>query len=464
MKPGRIALALIATAAAGFSLTGCGGSSPMLTEKPGSPSPVQMQGQVKGGQQPITNATIQLYAVGTSGYGSAATPVFSPAITTDGNGDFTFPDSYCPSNPNDLVYLVATGGQPTGASPVNGSIPTNANEALMVALGPCSNITADTHISINELTTVAAVWALAPFMSGTTDAYLNIGSPASNATGLALAFNAAEQVTNTSTGAIGGANLPAGATLPTAEIISLADILGYCVNSGGGAEGDSSNCGAVFGDAPNTAGTAYPTDTITAAMNIALNPAANVPALYVLGGKIPVYTGGLGSAPTAWTLAIQYKNGGLSAPTAIAADQAGNIWVTNSGAPTVSKFDNLGNSLLGNGTTISAGTPTGLAVDASGNAWITVSSANSLIEVSSSGTAGAAITTPLSEPTSVAIDGGGLVWVANSGGTGGNSVSIFTSTGGVVAGSPFGGGGIASPAGIAINGNANANCSDCNQE
>ncbi|MGB7135699.1 MAG: hypothetical protein WBD46_10465, partial [Acidobacteriaceae bacterium] len=348
-----------------------------------------------------------------------------------------------------------TGGQPTGA----GSNITNNNLAMMTALGPCNEI--GSHISVNELTTVAAVWALAPFMSGPTNAYLNIGAPASNAAGLALAFSAAEQVVNTSTGSIGGTNLPSGAVLPTAEIITLADILGYCVNSAGGTAGDSSFCGPLFSDASN--GTAFPSDTITAAMNIAQNPARNVPQLFTLADKAPVFQTPLTTAPTAWTVAIQYTGGGLSAPTAIAADQNGNIWVTNSGSSTVSEFDNLGNSKLGTGVSIAAGTPTGIAIDLSGNAWITVKSANSLFELSSSGTLGSAITdNGLSEPTSVAIDGGGLVWVVNSGGTGGNSVSVFTSAGTAVSGSPFSGGGIASPSGIAINGNANANCSDCN--
>jgi len=459
MRPGRIAQTFVATAAAGVFLAGCGGSSPLLTGK--QTQQTNVQGQLKGGQQPIAGATLQLYAVGTGGYGSAASPLFSPAITTDSNGNFTFPSGYCSAHPGALVYLVGTGGQPAGA----GSNVTNNNEALMVALGPCNstNLNASTHISVNELTTVAAVWALAPFMSGTTNAYLNIGSPTSNATGLALAFNAAQQVVSTSSGSIGGTALPSGAVLPTAEITTLADILGYCINSGGGTEGDGSNCGKLFSAAPDTAGTAYPTDTITAAMNIAENPARNVTPLFNMAAAKPVFQTPLSSPPTAWTVAIQYSGGGLSAPTAIAADQAGNIWVANSGSPaTVSEFDNLGNSKLGTGVTIAAGIPTGIAIDLSGNAWITVSSANSLFELSSSGTLGTAITTDLHQPTSVAIDGGGLVWVVNSDSTSGNSVSVFTSAGMEVAHSPFSGGGIASPAGIAINGNANANCSDCN--
>jgi DNA-binding beta-propeller fold protein YncE len=448
----------LAAAAAALALTGCGSTSPMMTEKP--VTPIQAQGEMQGGQQPIAGATLQLYAVGTGGYGSAATALFSPAITTDSNGVFTFPSSYCPADASALVYLVGTGGMPAGA----GTNITNSNVALMAALGPCNSVNASTHIHINELTTVAAVWALAPFMSGTANAYLNIGSSSTNATGIQLAFQAAEQVVNTSSGIIGGATLPAGATLPTQELNSLADILGQCINSSGGTEGDGSNCGKLFQDAPNTAGTSYPTDTITAALNIAQNPARNVSTLFNLVPPTPEFESVLTSAPTAWTVAIQYTGGGLNAPTAIAADQSGNIWVANSGASSgdyyVSEFNNLGSSLLGTGTSVGTGAPTGLAIDPNGNAWITVSSANSLLEVSSSGTLGSPITNSgLDKPTGLAIDGSGAVWVVNSAG---NSVSVFSNTGTAISGSPFSGGGIASPANIAINGSANANCSDCN--
>ncbi|HKF49539.1 MAG TPA: hypothetical protein VKB38_19420 [Terracidiphilus sp.] len=457
MKQSRIAcITLAATAAAAFALTGCGAGSAMM-ENPAPPrAGAQVTGEMHGGQQPIANATLQLYSVGTAGYGSAATPLFSPAITTNANGAFTFPSNYCPTDASSLVYLVGSGGMPAGA----GTNITDNNEAEMVVLGPCNSLNSSTHIRINELTTVAAVWALSPFMSGTTNAYLNIGSSSTNPTGIQLAFQAAQQVVNTSSGNIGGTTLPAGATLPTSELNTLADILAQCVNSAGGTEGDGSNCGKLFQDAPNTAGTAFPSDTITAGMNIAQNPARNVAALFNLVPPTPVYESVLPSAPNAWTVAIQYTGGGLNAPTSIAADQAGNIWVANSGASTVSQFDNLGNSKQGStGISTGSGSATGLAIDPTGNAWITVSTANTLFEISPAGAVGSAITgNGLNQPTGLAIDGNGVVWVVNSSG---NTVSAFNNAGTVFTGSPFSGGGIASPAGIAINGSANANCSDC---
>ena len=112
-----------------------------------------MTGKIYGGQQPVTGATIQLYAAGTSGYGTGATPlivsgnyfvggapncVASSSVTctslpqSDGNGNFTITGDYsCPSSTSQ-VYLVATGGNP-GLSPnpsfVAGAAPTGGSGA-----------------------------------------------------------------------------------------------------------------------------------------------------------------------------------------------------------------------------------------------------------------------------------------------------------------------------------------------
>lgn len=51
--------------------------------------------------------------------------------------------------------------------------------AMMAGLGLCENLTASTYIFINEITSVAAVWALSPFMTGAT-ASVTIGAPSSN--------------------------------------------------------------------------------------------------------------------------------------------------------------------------------------------------------------------------------------------------------------------------------------------
>jgi len=452
-------IAVLCTVLAAVTLAGCGsGSVPSLSQNPVTPSIAAPHGEAFGGQQPVVGMSLQLYAPGSTGYGSAATAVFSAPIMTNSDGDFSFPPGWtCPAG-NPEVYLVGTGGDPV-AGDTGGSA--NPNLALMVALGLCGNLNASTHIHMNELTTVAAVWALAPFMSGSTQSYLNLGTSSTNNAGLQLAFEAANEVANISNGTFPGA-LPAGATLPTTMLNTLADVLEGCINSTGGTAGQGNSCGQLFEDAPS--GSAHPTDTITAALNIAQNPARNVTALFDLVSATPAFEPNLSVAPSAWTVAIEYTGGGLSAPTAIAADQSGNIWAANGGSNSVSEFDNAGNAKSGpSGITVgNINTPKGVAIDLSGNAWITNSGNNTITGLNS---AGGLVGTPLSgnglnQPTGIAIDANGNIWATNAA-SGANSVSAFTSAGGTLDGSAFTGAGIASPAGIAINGSADANCADC---
>src|SRR3984957_13130725 len=126
-----------------------------------------LRGMVHGGSQPISGATIQLYAAGTTGYGTGATALLSTPVTSDASGSFSITGDYtCPSSTSQL-YLVAMGGNPGLAAGTN-----NAASVLMAALGPCSlhggQLTLDPNlfISINEVTTVASVFLLAPFLGG----------------------------------------------------------------------------------------------------------------------------------------------------------------------------------------------------------------------------------------------------------------------------------------------------------
>jgi len=452
-----------------IALAGCGGSSPLVETAPSQPivaAVAGLQGVAFGGQQPVTGMSLQLYDAGSGGYGSAATGLLAtPLPMTDSNGNFHFTIPACP-HPSDQIYLVGTGGDPVAGNASNsGSTAANPNLALMIALGNCSGLGSLPGLHMNELTTVAAVWALAPFMSGSTNAYQNIGTSSTNAPGLQMAFAAAQEVTNISTGTVPGA-APSGATVETNEVNTVADVLEACINSKGGTEGDSSPCGGLFAAAPSTSGGNYPTDTITAAMNIAQNPARSVGTLDALISNTPTFNPVV-SGPTAFTIAINYgTTGGLNAPTALATDQSGNIWVTNSGASTVSLFANSGAVASGfpsSGATL-AGTPGGIAIDLSGNAWISIPGNNSVVKVNSSGSVVTTVSNSssigMNGPTSIAIDGGGNIWVVNSA-SGANSVSAFTSSGSALGTSAFTGGGISAPVAIAINGNANASCSDC---
>jgi trimeric autotransporter adhesin len=95
---------------------------------------LSLQGKVHGGQSPVTGATIQLYAVGTTGDASVATPMLTAPVTSDSNGNFSITLLYscttAPVTPTTEVYVVATGGNPglgVGMS--------NPNISMMAALG-----------------------------------------------------------------------------------------------------------------------------------------------------------------------------------------------------------------------------------------------------------------------------------------------------------------------------------------
>ena len=342
--------------------------------------------------------------------------------------------------------MVGTGGQPiTGI--------TNNNLALMVGLGTCGGTYLNNFIDVNELTTVATVWALAPFMTG----IANIGTSSTNTTGLANAFAAINEIVTTANGTTPGPILPTGATLSTTEINTLGDILEQCNNSSGGVAGDGSNCGNLFQLAPNAAGTTYSTDTITAAMNIAQNPGRNVVALNRLRSASPVFQPafsvncpGTNCPSSAWTIAITYVGGGLSTPSSIATDAAGAVWVSNKGNSSVTKLDPTGAAIsLSSGFTAGGfSAPSAIAIDSSGYAWVTNSTNNSVTRLNSTGTTGTVFSNNgLKTPESIAIDGSGNLWIANAGS---NAVSAFTNSGTVLTGSPYSGAGTSSPSSIAV--------------
>lgn len=427
IKPLAAAIAAAATLAA---LTGCGlapGSVP--TSIPGT----AIQGSIHGGQQAVSGSTVQLYAVGASGYGSAATPLLTSTVLSAADGSFSISSKYtCPSA-STPVYITATGG--------NSGFTTNANIAMMAGLGACGNLNSSTFVFINELTTVATVWALSPFMTGPA----NIGSSASNTLGLANAFDDINTLANIATGTVPGLGAPAGSTIPSSELNTLGDILAACINSAGGVAGDGSSCGKLF--TATTAGSA-PTDTITAAVNIAQHPSTNISALFALVAAGAPFQPALSSQPNDFTVAVNFF-GYFSVPSGLAADSAGNVWVANSATNTASKLNHNGAII----TTVAAGTaPSAIAVDSSNFVWITDKSINSITRLNTTGSPvpGSPYTLGgLNQPVSISFDSQGNAWVANSGNA---SVSAFTSSGTPISGSSgFTGSGITVPAGIAAN-------------
>jgi hypothetical protein len=230
---------------------------------------VTIGGTAYGGRQPVIGATVNLYATGNTGYGSAATLLGTATTNSAGQFSITRNSNTCAS-PQQL-YLVSSGGDP-GAGP-------NSAAVLVEALGACSSFTTSTTgLVINELTTVAAAYAL----QGFADTSINIGTSATNSQGLTHAFaNAATLVAlngsaNTTTAGGNGA-------VPTAVINTLGDILASCVNSTGPT---STLCAGVLFGAPTVVGAPTPTNVWQEALNIARYPAYQTAALYAAVARL----------------------------------------------------------------------------------------------------------------------------------------------------------------------------------
>jgi len=286
------------------------------------------------------------------------------------------------------------------------------------------------------VTTVASVYALAPFMS--TGGGTKLGTTSTNAQGLANAFATVNNLVNIAQGTAPGPNLPTGATAPTAELNTLADLISLCVNTSGLVGG---LCTTLFAAA--TPGLlSAPTNTIDALLDIVLNPGHNVSTLFTLLIGIVPFEPTLAAAPNDWTMAINYTGGGLNAPKSIAVDGSGDVWAANGGNNSISEFSSSGKAISGSAGYTGGGlnAPWGIAIDTSGNVWITdpiAIGSGALSKFSGTGSAMSGSSgytgNGLSDPFGVAINSTGVAWTANV-----STTSAFTNTGGTQSGSPYG--------------------------
>ena len=287
----RLALALL------LPLAGCAlAPAPSAPLAPQTTSTVaaNLHGRVHGGQQPVGNSAIQLLTVGTSGDYTTAQNLLTAPVSTDANGNFSITGLYtCPANSQ--VYLLATGGNPTPTT-------TNPNLTLIAALGPCASLTITTEVVLNELTTVAAVAALAPFMHSPTA----LGSASYDATSLAADFTSAAALVSPYTGVAPGNGIPAGSSSPVALINTLGNILSACINSTGGTAGDGTSCGTLFAlsTPPNAPANTIPADTVSALLLILNHPTLNTAALLNLAPSAPPFQPTLSAAPASYTVKL----------------------------------------------------------------------------------------------------------------------------------------------------------------
>ena len=419
--PLRTAAACMSALGLAAVLTGCGmtgSNTKSPVGSPGSPLAIHVSGNVHGGQQPVSGSTIQLYAVGTGGVKTASSPLVSSTVTTDANGNWDITGLYtCPSA-SAQVYVTATGGNPGAGN--------NASLTLAAALGSCGNLSAATYVIINEVTSVAAAYALAPFAADIT----HIGATGVGTAGITGAFANAAVLANFANGQAPGAGLPAGTTVPVSEINTLADILASCVNTTGAS---STACTTLFNATAAS-------DTFGAALAIAKNPGApSVTALYTLSSAMapfqPSMTGS--SAPNDYTIAVTSTAGGvLATPYGIAIDAAGNAWVTNEAGTTVTELSATTLLQSANATVAGMYGPQGVAIDKLANVWVANTAGNSVVKIpSATPNAGVSYTAGgVTGPTGIATDSANNVFVANFNG---NSVTELTNAGAAASGSPF---------------------------
>jgi streptogramin lyase len=505
-----------------FVLSGCSTgefvstSTPSTSATPGSPA-VQgaLRGTVHGGQSPVSGATIQLWGVGAGSYGATSGALISGAALTtpgealtDANGNFNITGQYtCPSA-STLVYITSTGGNPGLTAGTN-----NSALVLMSALLPCGSLgTLTGPIVINEVTTVASVYALAQFI-GSGGSGGNIGAPNTGGggaqQGLTNAYNQVLNIINIYAGTASTTTSYGTGYVPQAEIDTLADILVPCVNSTGPT---SSDCSNLLTDTTPSGGT-KPSTVLGAILDIALNPGHNVGTLFNLSTANAAFQPTLSVAPNDWTVAIAYDVSSINHPQGLTIDGSGNIWITawvslnpaNSEVVAISPLGQPAGNNPYTSTTNLAGSA-GMAADLNGNVWVANSTGNSAVALDllsgnialKYGPYPAAA--ELNAPLQVAVDGtnvwftnsgnntlteiipsptfatatynfysgGGLntpngialyrvfpvggfsIWVADQGG---DSISEFAPTsGGATSGNTYTGGGVTTPVGAAVDG------------
>jgi len=197
----------------------------------------------------------------------------------------------CPTS-STLVYLVATGGNPGLGGTTN-----NTALAMMAALGQCGTLSGSTFIQLNEVTTVAAVAALAPYMT----APANVGSGASDVSALASAFQLAAEYADYTAGTSPGAGYSdtpdnSDPGIPVSTINTLANILAACVNTSGPSSDTCSQLSSLTGGAP---------DTLSALVAVMQSPAAyDTSGLFALASSTGPFQPVLSTAPSDGTFGV----------------------------------------------------------------------------------------------------------------------------------------------------------------
>jgi hypothetical protein len=320
---GKTGFLALASAIAAFSLTGCG-----LGDVAGpNSSDTQtglISGRVHGGPNPVVNGRVVLYATTATGYGIGSAALATATTDLNGNWNFGSASYTCPAN--QYAYVVIYGGQ-------TGSNASNPNSVLMTALGSCSNVSTSTFVWTDELTTIAAAYALNNFIGITGNASagytVGIGADGANsaavgcvansyyqstqtcastqAAGMAHAFSTANLLVNSTSGQVGSTTTN-GAVIPTALINTLGNAIQACVNSnGGGTNGAGTPTTTTSAAGTTTDGTAC--GNLSAYTSYTLNGTAT--GTLVAAGNTLGYLVNLAKHPVG-SLSTTFTNGGAT--------------------------------------------------------------------------------------------------------------------------------------------------------
>jgi hypothetical protein len=265
------------------------------------------QGLVNGGlARAVVGARVYMLQVNTTGYGSPSVSLLNSSTgnpsdsigyyaLTGEYGGFSLAGDYT-CTVGHQVYLYVRGGNGGGSG-------TNYAIGLMASLGTCPHAgnfdSAEPFVFVNEVTTVAAAYAMAGIATDPT----HIASPAlPTAEGVDNAANLARVSTGKA-----NASLPSDrrTAVPQSKINTLANILAACINSSGSA---SVGCTTLFANARGSGTNPLPQETAAAAINIAHNPRANIATLYALQSQLDApFEPCLGSAPDNFTITLGDK-------------------------------------------------------------------------------------------------------------------------------------------------------------
>jgi len=281
----------------------------------GTSRKIELRGVVQSGDKSprklrLPGAVVNLYAA------TGTLPRLLGTATTNGAGVFKIKNDDLSPVMNGIFYVTADIG--------NGI-------QLVSVLGP----ELPEFVTLNELTTVAAGYALAQFT--------HEGLISGNEFALQLAAGMNDNLVSSRT----GGSSPVLRSAPNGDQTnswrstrSLANLLaGFVQNQGAGVD--------VLFALTTPPGGLPPTNLLQAMSNLCRNPAQNVIDLYDLAQAMNVYSPALFQAPDVWTIVVKVNDTGsdkhlFGGPANLVFDARGYAWITNNvmqGTPNSSRFN-----------------------------------------------------------------------------------------------------------------------------